>query len=88
MTDALYDIFPGPTKRKILWHLAAAAPEPVSAADLCTQVFSDSSKKNRDTLRNLIAHMRPKLVTNGYRINGRNELRANAYQLVDALMER
>ncbi len=84
MTDA---IFPdGPVKTRILRALREAGG-PVFAADLCEQVFGSTEQPHRDTMRNLIAQMRPRLAAHGYEIRGRKHLRVNAYHLVHFLTE-
>lgn len=79
-------MFTGPTKSKVLAALAEAG-RPVFAADLCETVFGSREARHRDTLRNLIAQMQPKLAEYGLRIRGRGDLRMNAYHLVNTLLE-
>lgn len=77
------DLFSAPVKARILHVLADAAPGPVSAGDLCERVYGDRGKAKRDSLRNLIAQMRPRLSEAGFRILGRKELRENAYRIIN-----
>lgn len=85
MTAPSPDLFPGPAKRRVLAALIEAGG-PIYAADLCETVFGDREQRNRDTLRNLVAQMRPKLQAHGFDIRGRKDLRINAYQLVNTLL--
>lgn len=85
MTD-LTALVDGPAKKAIIRALQAA-DGPVHAGDLCEIVFGDREKRNRDTMRNLVAQMRMRLSRAGYAIHGRNELRMNAYVLVNTLLE-
>lgn len=78
------NIFEGPAKRRVLAALASG--DVVPAADLCETVFGDRESRNRDTLRNLVSQMRPKLQTHGFDIQGRKDLRMNAYRLVNTLL--
>lgn len=78
-------IFAGPVKTKILVALAGGAP--VFAGDLCEAVFGSRETRHRDSLRNLVQQMRPRLAAHGYEIRGRKHLRMNAYQLVNTLLE-
>lgn len=80
------ELFDGPVKRKILEELEAAGERPVYARDLCRAVFGDVEKRNRDTLRNLVSQMRPKLEQHGFAIDGRDQLRMHAYRLRVAVL--
>lgn len=86
MTTPLADMFPGPVKTRIL-NTLATADGAVYASDLCEAVFGSRETRYRDSLRNLIQHMRPRLAAHGYEIRGRKHLRVNAYQLVNTLLE-
>lgn len=86
MTAPFDAMFPGPVKTKILTTLAIAEG-PVFAAELCEEVFGSRETRYRDSLRNLIQQMRPRLAAHGYEIRGRKHLRVNAYQLVNTLLE-
>lgn len=82
------DLFPAaPAKARILAALAEAAPDIMAAPDLCETVYGDIEARNRDSLRNLVAQMRPTLRAAGYDILGRRDLRMNAYCLVHTLLE-
>jgi DNA-binding winged helix-turn-helix (wHTH) protein len=76
-----------PAKARILAALAEAAPDIVAAPDLCEAVYGNTDARNRDSLRNLVAQMRPALRAVGYDILGRKELRMNAYCLIHTLLE-
>lgn len=78
-------VFSGPVKTKILVALAGGVP--VFAGDLCEAVFGSREPRRRDSLRNLVQQMRPRLAAHGYEIRGRKHLRMNAYQLVNTLLE-
>lgn len=80
------DIFEGPVKTAILTELSTAQG-PVYAGDLCERVFGSREKRHRDSLRNLIAQMRPRLAERGLAIHGRKQLRMNAYALVSTVLE-
>lgn len=75
------DLFRGEVKKKILSVLAAQGGAPIDAALLCEKVYGDRERPHRDSLRNVIKAMKPRLEEHGWHILGRKELRRNAYQL-------
>jgi len=86
MTAPLDTMFAGPVKTKVLAALIGA-DGPIFAGDLCEAVFGSRETRHRDSLRNLVQQMRPRLAAHGYEIRGRKHLRMNAYQLVNTLLE-
>lgn len=86
MTPPL-NLFPGPTKTRILATLAEAAPEVVYAEDLCLRALGSTETRARNTMKVLVSQMRPKLQAFGFDILGRKALKCNAYRLVNTLLE-
>lgn len=68
----------GPVKDRLLAALPFGVQ--VSAGDLCEAVYGSREAKRRDALRNHVAQLRKDLAS-GLTIDGRNELKRNAYLL-------
>ena len=72
-------------KEKILTALTAHGTAVVPAELLATQVYGSAGSKERAKLRNEISRMRPLLAERGLAIEGRKELKQNAYRLTVAM---